>query len=220
MPFDEPFRPPPRSNLRERLIVGQARRLERVQSTLEFALKDPARAGLSPVEADLYRQYSSMIKGESSRLGDVLTNVRRQMAAETLAEQELAEETPLQRSSKRRGYYRSGNELNAAIAGSLERERRQAAPLTREMFSRAKAIAAASGAFNLKQAYRKSGQRRGRPGVSFAPSFFDLRAVDLPGTLFDPCLDYTDRQRARRQVLFARKLAAVGYRTPKKRSPC
>lgn len=212
MPVEfRPYTPPPRTNLRERLIQQQAKRVRDLEESARV-LQAERTTRLSPVEARLNAQYIDLIRAANVRLSNSLTRIAEQSAQEEKTESELRKLTPLERTSRNRGFYRSTIERNAAIAGVLQRERRQAAPLTREAYARAQAIAAARRSANAVQDSLSHGTGlMGARGYSYSPSQSDL---------FDPCVEHVMRAAVRREVMFAQRTAGRGYRGRHKKGPC
>lgn len=210
MPFEfKPYEPPPLINLRERLLQDKLDRVSAYEAKFVDALQAGRERGLSPELLALNARELDLIRDLKINLRNGLETVRWQDAAETKAERALADETPMDRVRARRGFYRSEQDRNAAIEGILQRERRQAAPLTREAFVRAKAIAASRRRYNVD-----ASQLRGQRGSAYIPSRKDI-AVTQAG--FDPCVD---RKRVRREVMFAQRSAGYGYRVPHVWRPC
>jgi hypothetical protein len=207
MPFFQlPFDPPPLTDLRERLLKQRLERMRGLEKQYSV-LQAERTTALSPLEAKLNEQKISNVRDASLRLRDNLTIIKRQRAAETEAEEALRKLNPLERSRLNRGFYRSGIERKEAIEGVLQRERRLNAPLTRDAFDRAKAIAAS----RLYYDSRSSSVLRGSRGYSYSPGL---------GDLVDPCVEYKFRQGVRRAVMFAQRSAGRGYRGLRGRSPC
>lgn len=211
MPFEfKPYDPPKLSNLRERLLKEKARTVEIEQARVEKLLQDQLSTGpVSRSSIAVNQQYLEQIKGMSQFLRDGLETVKRQNDAERKTESDLRKLSPLQRESKARGFYRSSNERNAAILGILERERRLSAPLTREAWSRAQAIAASRRFYDPE-----TSQLRGSRGSPYSPSAYD---IDLAKAGFDPCVE---AKAVRREVMFAQGTAGKGYRVRHRRRPC
>lgn len=211
MPFTfKPYEPPPLTKLRERLLQQQANRLLAHRETSIRALQD-ASSRLSPLELRLNAQYIENLEAASGRLRDQIELIRKQNVAEREAETSLSRQSPLERTRNRTGFFRSSTERTAAILGILERERRRSAPLTREAFSRAEAIAASRRFYDPSQS-----QLRGGRGYGYAPTTAEILATSS----YDPCDEYRLNQKTRRQVMFAKGLAGTGYRTSHRRSPC
>lgn len=206
-----PFEPPPLSNIRERLLRQQSRRLAEHEAEATRALQAKAKTSLSPLEAHLNAQYLDLISTAQKRYRDQLDLIEQQNVAAREAQKRLASLSPLERQRNREGFYRSGADRSAAILGILERERRRTAPLTREAYARAEAIAASRRLYDPQ-----SSQLRGSRGYGYAPNLSEI----VPTQAFDPCIDYAKTQSVRRQVMFAQGSAGYGYRTRHRRSPC
>lgn len=212
MPFEfKPFEPPPINNLRERLLKEQARRLSEHKIEATLAVQAKLRASLSPVEARLNAQYLQLIEGAEQRFRDQLALIERQNVAARETNERLRRLSPLERERNRDGFYRSGQDRTAAILGILDRERRRSAPLTREAYARAEAIAASRRLYDPL-----ASELRGQRGYGYMPSKGDI----VPSVDYDPCVEYRASQKVRREVMFAKSLAGRGYRTSHRRSPC
>lgn len=211
MPFIfQPYDPAPRTALRERLIQQQASRVRDLEARARV-LQAERTTRLSPVEARLNAQYIELLQTANRRLADTLTSIKQQSAAEAKAETELRKLTPLERTSKARGFYRSSNERNAAILGILQRQRLQSMPLSREAERRAKAIAASRRFSNAVQ-----------DKLSHGTGLMGSRGYDYavrPSDLYDPCVQHVFREAVRKEVLFALKRNR-GWRTPHRKGPC
>lgn len=207
MPFTfKPYDPPPLSNIRERLLLSKLDRVDSYVADREAALQVAIERGsVSRSYIAVNQQELNSFRDLRENLRDGLETIRRQDAAEQKLESERKAAIALDPVRERKGFFRSSNERNAAILGFLERERRQNAPLTREAWSRAQAIAASRRSYDPE-----SSQLRGRRGSEYSPS-----ASDLAGS--DPCVDYEMASRSRREVMFANGSAGVGYRVRHKR---
>lgn len=203
-----PYAPPPLSNLRERLLKSKLDQVDAYEAKFATALQEASDRGLSPVLLRINQQELASIRGLRSNLRNGLETIKQQGAAERKAEQSTLREVrdPLARSRLRRGFYRTEQDRNAAIEGILERERRRTAPLTREAWSRAKAIAASRRLYDFQYS-----QLRGSRGYGYIPA---------SGDFADPCADYLRSSKVRKEVLFAKGLAGIGHRSPHhKRKP-
>lgn len=210
MPFSfKPYDPPPISNLRERLLQSKLDQVVEYEKQFTSALKASIDRGLSPSYIAVNQQELAHIKTISTRLRDGLETVKQQDAAARKTEARLRDDDAFTNNRYRGGFYRSSNDRNAAIEGVLQRERRQNAPLTREAWSRAKAIAASRRSYSSI-----ASQLRGQRGSQYVPSARDLAQTQ---TDFDPCVD---QKRVRREVMFAQRTAGIGYRTKHVQRPC
>lgn len=208
MPFwFEKYDPPPLSSIRERLLKSKLAQVDAYERDFSVALQESIERGLSPGLADVNRRELEVIRGLKANLRNGLETVRQQDAAETEAQRRLAERDPLDRARTRRGFYRTEQDRAAAIEGILQRERRQNAPLTREAWSRAKAIAASRRFYDPE-----TSQLRGSRGSAYIPN-----ARDIAQSGFDPCVD---AKRVRREVMFAQRTAGRGYRGRHYARPC
>lgn len=191
MPISK-FNPPPRSNLRERLLKERSKLLRDHIKTARMLQAERIEFALSPLEIRLNDEYIKDLERGLSRLEEQTSFARLQNVEQDEIEQNVLreQEDTLQPSSIRYGYYRSGNERNTAMAGVLERERTRLEEFTRVPIGRVQAIAAAR---------RKA--REAALGLS-------------PGSLIsDPCEEYRFAAKVRKQVMFAKGLAGTGYKT-------
>jgi len=200
------FDPPRRTSLRERLITDRLSRVSDDITLLRSALQESEIRGLSQAEISSLEVDLS----NRERFRQNATNELGFIRAQNTAETEI-EDTEALRPTRERGasFYRTENTRTAAILGTLERERRNAALFTREAISRAKSIdAKGRGQQEYYNQFTKKFHGVGIKGYAAAAS------------LSDPCIDYKWRQKVRREVLIARGLNTGHRSAHRSRSPC
>ena len=203
--FFQDYEPVERAGLRKRLVEDMTRRavlLEKHADLTALQLQNP---NLSSGErASLGAQKSNALT-LLNKSRDFIKEIERQNAVVTAEDRELAfrpsklrEGVPLRRSTEDR---------NFAILGLLQRERRQHAALSRGAYARAKAVAASRKSYDVSSGSSLAGSR----GYSYS-----VHARELLESA-DPCAEYRDYQRARREVMSARGYIGHGYLKPHRR---
>lgn len=182
-----PYKPPLRGSIRERALASVTRRASDEEVLTRAELLQASERDLSPVYINALQERLDLFEDFAPKSSNFINEIRRQNSVADADEQERA---LLPARDLGFSAARSTRDRNAAILGILERERRRNAPLSRAALERAKALAASR---------RRFRQSRGLP-------------LDYDYTSLTPCIEADERERVRRQVMFARGSAGVGYR--------